>query len=199
MRDMRATLVAGLAVALLGGLAVGSAVTSREFDKLSAEVSGLQKQIEKVRANQQGLSEQIRSLDTRICSVEKNFPEGRTTKAVAGHLRRGLEYLQGWMAQRSIGVTTFHFLPEEGERGVFELVVRTPDFRTTGKELKPESVGATVLEYVGRRAEPFDLRVQLRTVPEDGDALNWGVGYYSAREDKKVFVRGDACELLNEN
>ncbi len=196
MRTLQGNLVAGLVLALLVGLAAGSAVTGRESEDLSRQVSELQTQLSKIEANQQALSEEMRSLDWRICSVEKNFPEGRTTKAVAGHLRRGLQYLQGWMEQRGISIATFHFLPEQGERGVFELIARVPDLRSAGQDLKPESIGATVLEYIGRRAEPFDLRLQLKTIPEEGEELNWGVGYYSAREDKKVFMRGDACELL---
>jgi hypothetical protein len=186
-----------VAVASIAGAAE---VTEEDFSALKERVAELEEQLQQTRQREAALVGMLRSVDERLGALERKFPEGRTTKSATRRLRRGLQYMDGWLKARDLEVTNFNFMPEQGSRGKFHIALQIPDPRKQEDDAAqmPQNVASTLLQILGPRSKPYGLLLSVITPQDEGDPLNWGTGHFVAEKNQSLFVKGKAFESLEE-
>lgn len=181
-------------------IAAAAQVTRQDFSALQERVAQLEKQLQQTRQREAVLGAMLRSVDGRLGALERKFPEGRTTKAATRRLRRGLQYMDGWLKSRDLKVSNFNFMPEQGSRGKFHIALQIPDPRNQEEEAAqmPQNVASTLLQILGPRSKPYGLLLSVTTPQEEGDPLNWGTGHFVPEKNQSIFAKGNAFELLEE-
>ncbi len=189
-----------IAVFGISSLGASDPVSRKEFSELQAEVKKLRQQVNRLKRQQAALVGMLQSMDSRVGAVERQFPEGRTTKAATKRMRRGLQYMSGWLNRNNFKVQNFQFMPEQGNRGTFQLKLQIPDLR--GEENaanKIQNMTSALLKILGPRSNPFGLTLLVRTPRKNNNPLNWGVGRFNAKNSRAVFMKGDAFKLLEKD